>query len=298
MADDVEMVLDAGARIGESPTWFAPQQALYWIDVHGPALHRLDPATGEQRRWPVSADIGAYALHPSGAAALVALRTGLHWLDLATAGLTLVATPPFDPALFRFNDGVCDSAGRFWVGVMFDPREPSSPSRAGPMHRYTAAEGLRPTADEAALHNGLALNPEETVLYVTHSNAQTIHAYDYDIATGRTSGRRVFAEVAVFDGLPDGATVDRAGGYWCALHGGGRLRRYHPDGRHDRDVALPVSQPTMCVFGGPGLDTLYVTSASEGLDAEQRRAEPLAGALLSLRPGIGGAPRPCTIDPG
>ena len=34
---EIELVLDAGATIGESPTWCAAEAALYWIDVKKPA---------------------------------------------------------------------------------------------------------------------------------------------------------------------------------------------------------------------------------------------------------------------
>ena len=63
----------------------------------------------------------------------------------------------------------------------------------------------------------------------------------------------------------------------------------------DRDIALPVSQPTMCAFAGEALDVLYVTSATDKLTPEQRRREPLAGALLRLRPGERGIVRPCMV---
>ena len=49
----------------------------------------------------------------------------------------------------------------------------------------------------------------------------------------------------------------------------------------------------MCAFGGPDLRTLFVSSASDHLDAEQHRREPLAGGLFRLTPGVRGLPRPC-----
>ena len=67
---EVETVLHTGATIGESPTWSHEEGALYWIDVKAPALYRYDPRTGGQRRWPVSADFGGFALYPDQQAAL------------------------------------------------------------------------------------------------------------------------------------------------------------------------------------------------------------------------------------
>ena len=106
----IETVLDAHAVIGESPTWVADENALYWIDVKAPALHRYSPANGATRTWKVSSDIGGFAFLEDGDA-LVALRYGIHRLDLDNGSLTLLASAPFDPFQFRFNEAACDAYG-------------------------------------------------------------------------------------------------------------------------------------------------------------------------------------------
>lgn len=295
MADDrIEIVLDAQAAIGESPTWCAAQSALYWIDVKEPALHRYDPA-GAARRWPVTSDIGAFALDEDLGGAVVALRTGLCHLDFASGSLTAAAAPLFDPALHRFNEGACDPDGRFWVGVMFDPLVPGvCAPLAGSLQSFTWEDGLRAEPDAAELHNGMAWSADGRRFFVSHSQAGIIWSFAASGGAG-ISDRQVFATVPKACGVPDGAALDTEGGYWCALHGGGRLRRYTARGEVDRDIVLPVSQPTMCAFAGEHLDVLYVTSASEGLSEAQRRLEPHAGALLRLRPGERGVARRCTL---
>ena len=292
--DEIEVVLDAAATIGESPTWSPDEAALYWIDEKAPALYRYHPATGEQRSWPVDADLGGFALYPGAEAALVALRGGLCKLSLASGALTRLLPPPFDPATHRFNEGACDPSGRFWIGVMFDPLDPSSPALPASLHSFTLANGLRHEPDEADLHNGMAWSADGRTMFLTHSNKGIIYRFAVAL-NGTLSGRSQFAAVPESLGLPDGAAVDVEGGYWCALHGGGRLRRFRADGSIDRDVLLPVSQPTMCAFGGEALDTLYITSAADKLSAVQRQQEPLAGALLRFRPGERGVLRRCTI---
>ena len=293
----VEVVLAAAAAIGESPTWVAEEQAIYWIDVKGPALHRLDPLTLTTRRWLLPADIGGFALNQTRSKALVALRTGLCWLDLASGGLSEIGPPPFNPSRHRFNEGACDSRGRFWMGTMFDPLDPDDrkPEPAG-LFNYTTLDGLRQIADEAQLHNGMAWSPDESVFYLAHSDQHSVHIFNYDLANGRLSERRLFIKVPPTLGVPDGAAVDQEGGYWCALHGGGRLRRYHPNGALDREVLLPVSQPTMCAFGGPRLETLYITSASDKLTPMARAKERLAGGIFRFDPGIAGTPRPYAVE--
>jgi len=63
-------------------------------------------------------------------------------------------------------------------------------------------------------------------------------------------------------GNPDGAAVDTEGGYWSALNGGGKLRRFHPNGSIDRDIDLPVSQPTMPDFAGTALSSTLMSDRS------------------------------------
>ncbi len=292
---EIEVAVDAGATIGESPTWAPAERALYWIDVKKPALYRYDPANGGQRSWPMPSDIGAFALAADPPGAVVALRTGMFRLDFASGSLTSLAPPPFDPALFRFNEGACDAAGRFWVGVMFDPLDRAAPPQQSSLHSFTLGGGLRPEPDAAELHNGMAWSPDGRFFYLSHSQRHEVFAFAFDVTAGRLGARRLFARTPEALGLPDGAAIDSEGGYWCALHGGGRLRRYTAAGVMDRDIALPVSQPTMCAFAGEALDVLYVTSATDKLDREQRRREPLAGALLRLRPGERGIVRPCMV---
>jgi sugar lactone lactonase YvrE len=57
-------------------------------------------------------------------------------------------------------------------------------------------------------------------------------------------------------------------------------------------IDLPVRRPTCCAFGGPGLTTLFVTTASQQMTEEERAAQPLAGCLLALNIGIAGLPEP------
>lgn len=292
---EIEVALDAAATIGESPTWAPSENALYWIDVKEPALYRYDPATAAQQSWRMPSDIGAFALvsHPAGA--VVALRYGIFRLEFDSGSLTQLAAQPFDPNLFRFNEGVCDTAGRFWIGVMFDPLDSALSPRKSSLHSFTLRDGLRSEPDAAELHNGMAWSPDGHRFYLSHSNSREVFAYAFNPETGRLGPRDLFAQVPEALGIPDGAAIDSEGGYWCALHGGSRLRHYTASGAIDRDIALPVSQPTMCAFAGETLDVMYVTSATDKLTPEQRRREPLAGALLRLRPGEKGIVRPCML---
>jgi sugar lactone lactonase YvrE len=131
-------------------------------------------------------------------------------------------------------------------------------------------------------------------MYYTDSGARTIWAFDFDAATGQISNQRVFAVDE--DCFPDGLTVDAAGGVWSAKWDGGRVVRYSPDGSISESIAVPVSRPTSCMFGGADLDVLYVTSARVGLPAAELAATP-AGAVLATKPGVHGIAETNAIPP-
>jgi sugar lactone lactonase YvrE len=74
------------------------------------------------------------------------------------------------------------------------------------------------------------------------------------------------------------------------LFEGQRLLRLGPDGRVLRELPLPVRCPTMPCFGGADLKTLLVTTSREKRPAAELAAQPLAGAVLSLRVEVPGLP--------
>ena len=151
-----------------------------------------------------------------------------------------------------------------------------SPRQAS-LHSFTLAGGLQPQPDAAELHNGMAWSADEQVFYLSHSQHGTVFTFQFNRVAGRLGERRAFV------------TIPKAQG--CAMHGSSRLRRYRPDGTLDREVLLPVSQPTMCAFAGPNLDVMVVTSATDKLTPQQLGEQPHAGGLFAFRPNIRGISR-------
>lgn len=289
MTTDVRCVLDARSLNGECPTWDDRRNVLFWVDIREPALHAFDPADGSDRRWEMPSWIGCIALGEREIA--VALRTGLHALDPETNALRFLAPPPFDPRNMIFNDGGCDPAGRLLAGPMHAPLDPPSEVRpkALPLWRYERGRWVE-MSPPVATSNGLAWSPDGRTMYHSDTEQHTIWRYDYDAGSGDAANRRVFARLDVADGGPDGAAVDRDGFYWCAVFANGCLMRFDPAGKLERRVDLPVRYCTMPAFGGPGLETLFVTSAAWPLPAEERARNKLEGGLFALPAPVAGLP--------
>jgi sugar lactone lactonase YvrE len=137
--------------------------------------------------------------------------------------------------------------------------------------------------------NGPAFTADGTRMYHTDTVGRTIYAFDLD-ADGMPTGKRPHIRFAAAKGYPDGMSVDAEGHLWVAHWGGWRLTRFRPDGSVERTIPLPVAQITKCAFGGPNVDTLYITTASIGLDEGERKRQPLAGGLFACAVGVRGVP--------
>lgn len=283
----VSVAADTTDVLGESPCWAAATGLLYWVDLRAPALHRLDPATGEVRSWPMPDLIGAVVGRRSGGM-VVAVRHGLYGFEPETAVLTPLATVDPGPPEHRLNDAKCDPTGRIFCGSMWDFGLHST----GGLYRVEPGGFVTQMRPAVTIANAIAFAPDGRALYFTDTRLGAIERADYEPATGEIGPWSLFAAADAAPGRPDGATVDADGYLWNARYQGGCLARFAPDGRLDRLIALPVSQPTSCAFGGSDLRTLYVTTARQKLSAESLAAEPLAGALLALDVGVAGLIEP------
>ena len=279
----IDCVLDIKAELGEGPVWDAREGVLYWVNIKDHEIHRFDPSTGKDTFWSTPADVGSIGLRQGGGM-IVALKTGFFFFD-PPGNFRVIAEPELDLPDNRFNDGKTDRQGRFWAGSLYDPDE-TKPT--GGLFRLDTDLSCHKLVDGIHASNGLAFSPDSATAYYADSRQRKVWAWDFDAAAGTLRNRRGFIELTGNHGVPDGAAVDDDGCYWLTQPPSGRLVRYDPKGRIDRVVEMPVSQPTCVAFGGPRMDTLYVTSAKYKLPAEKLRQEPLAGAIFAISPGVTG----------
>jgi sugar lactone lactonase YvrE len=281
----IRCVLPARALLGEGPIWDTVNRVLYWVDIKSPAVHRFDPTTGRDTEWPMPETVGCLALR-AGGGLVVALRSGFHFFDPETGAIQAVFAPELDRPQNRFNDGKPDRRGRFWAGTMHDHETDAT----GALYRLDPDRSCHRMVDGVVISNALCWSPDGRTMYHADTMRRIVWAWDSDAESGEIANRRVFVTLSDNEGNPDGATVDAEGFVWLAHWDGWQLTRHDPTGRTERVVRLPVQRPTCPAFGGPALDVLYVTSASIGLSPEALAAQPCAGGLLALHPGVRGVP--------
>lgn len=276
---DVDVLDRAGAAVGEGPAWDTAHGALAWVDITRCQV-RLSAADGTLLR---TIDVGTHVsavLPADGGGWLLATQRGLALLSEQGELEDLVDLHGDRPGL-RCNDAKCDLRGRALVGTMAYDETPEAAS----LYRLDSGPSATVLMEGLTLPNGLGWSPDGSTFWFIDSATQTIGRYGYDMDAGSVGPLLGTVDVPAEVGMPDGLCVDDDGCAWVGLWGGSAVHRYTPDGALDAVVELPTSQVTSCAFGGLGLATLFITTATHQMSAGALAREPLAGSLFALDVG-------------
>lgn len=288
VTDAVTLANPITCELGEGPVWDPIRQVVLWVDIRRGLVFsgRLDAQgrISDVEHVPFAGTVGAVAVAEDGSwivadaeTLLVHPATGSTW-ELARV------IPVGEPR--RTNDGKPDPGGRFLIGTL----SLDDGSDRELLLRLEQDGTLTTIDDDLTLSNGLAWSPDGAVLYSVDTLRRVVFARSYDVATGATGERRVIIEVD--GGFPDGMCSDANGHLWIAMWGLGEVRRYTPEGAHQRTIRVPAPHVSSVAFAGPDLDTLVITTATQDLTDEQLAEYPLSGKLFSTQPGVRGLPVP------
>lgn len=262
-------------ELGEGLLWSPRENAVYWVDILAPALHRLSLTDGALRSWQMPEKIGWVVERRDRVGFIAGLQSGFHELTLDPFVCRRLVCPEPDRPNNRMNDAVVDHLGRIWAGTM----DCGCEIEAGSLYCLAPDLTLRRHDSGYVVTNGPALSPGHEFLYHNDTGRGVVYRFALT-PEGELREKTEFLRFPADWGVPDGMTVDAEGGLWIAHWGGSRVSRFTPDGALDRAIALPASQVTNCVFAGSGLDRMFVTSAATG-----RPGEALAGMLFEVDPG-------------
>jgi sugar lactone lactonase YvrE len=274
---DFRVVWPLRAALGEGPMWSSRENAVYFVDIKKPALHRVSLADNARASWDMPEQLGWVIERRDGQGFIAGFQSGFYELSLDPMARKLIGKPEPDLPGNRRNDAKVDAQGRIWAGSMDDAIKQTS----GALFRLDPDFSWRCMDKGYRIANGPTFNLAGDIIYHTDTAKRTIYAYDLS-RDGEISNKRDFIRFEDSWGRPDGMTTDAEDHIWVAHWGGSRVSRFTPDGKLDRAIALPASQITSCVFAGADLNRMIVTSAAGGVDEE------LAGALFEVDHGVRG----------
>lgn len=289
MSATVSLLLDAKDIVGESILWSGDEKALYWVDIVGKRIHRLEPENGRHDTWPTPDFVTSIGMRADGGFIVGLSRNVCLW----TPGgpFEAFAVPEPDLPENRLNEGRVAPDGSFWVATMQSNLDASGSPKAldrqsGAVYRIDPAGHVSQlTPNEYGITNTMGWTRDNRFFFAD-TLANEIYVFDCDLAAGRIDNRRTV--VAGFArGLPDGSCLDADDRLWnCRVAGGAAVAGFDGAGRLIQLIELPASWPTSCTFGGTDLSTLYVTSARFTMTNDHLDRHPLEGGLFAVE-GVG-----------
>ncbi len=257
---------------GEGPVWW--RDHLWYVDIEAHALIRLDPATGSETVWPMRERIG-FALPCTDTRWICGGDSGIFLFDPATETRQPLADPEPHLPNNRFNDAATSPDGRLFAGTIATDKTGGAAS----LYRIDANLTCQNVLPGLTNSNGIDWSPDGQTMYHIDTPTKTVSAFDYAPATGALENRRVVLNTEpLIDASPDGLTVDIDGHLWIALcHGACVMQFDSATGKFLRHIDLPCIETTSCCFGGPALETLYVTTG-----IASGKQEPLAGQIFAI----------------
>ncbi len=278
-----ELAFPCRNQLGEGPLWHPEENALYWIDLISKKLFKGDAATGKMSEKDLPYRCARVTLCED-ERMLFSFTRGLALGSFTSDSYQPLPAVPMINDGERFNDGACDSRGRYWTGTY----DALLASPLGGIYCVEAGQTTR--ADSGVrLANGLRWSPDEKLMYFADSRPGKLWVYDFDLDAARISNRRLLVDYEDTGIKPDGCATDTDGCIWVAEVHRSQVARYTPDGRLDQVVKTPTRRPTSVSFGGSDNRTLFITTRADGMGAKELAHEPLAGAVLCARvetPGL------------
>jgi sugar lactone lactonase YvrE len=259
-------VLDARiCELGEGPLWHPLQKRWYWFDILNSRLLGQDDA-GEYI-WQFDEMVSAAGWIDK-THLVVASETQLFKFNTATGEQTHLHALEADNKVTRSNDGRADPWGGFWIGTMGKKAEPG----AGAIYRYYAGQ-LRQLYRDITISNAICFAHDQSYAYFTDTPTKQIMRQPLDNEGWPTGTATVWVDLTTTEYNPDGAVVDADNHLWNAQWGASRVARYNPQGEFVEALSIGASQTSCPAFGGAEFTQMLVTTAAEGLGAE----DPLAG---------------------
>ena len=274
------------SQLGVGVWWDDRREGWFWLDIMTNELFFLKD--GENRLLKTFDDAVGFCAPCEDGRLVLGVGRDLVLYDPENGDARVLLTVDSDVPENHFNDAKAIPGGRILAGTMNTAMDCEDTPGAETGRLYVIESGKEPVlvTDGMKVPNGLAISPDHKTAYHVDTYNGTIHAYDFDEATGTLSNRCLLVEVPADKGSPDGMTIAEDGSLFVAHWGGHAVRRY--DGVTGEELAvyeLPVPIPTCCCFGGKDMDELYITTSS--LDSPEEEY-PLAGSLLMIKPGVRG----------
>jgi sugar lactone lactonase YvrE len=251
------VLVEEAGRAAQNLWWDDRDESLWWTDVEGGVLYRLNWGTRIQSAIYEGPSVGAF-LPQEDHSWLLFREKDIALLDFERHAQVAPLMENVRVDGDRFNEAIADASGRVLVGTMRQGR----PNGAG-IYRLDHAGTLSKALGGTGHAGGMAWNAKGDALYWTCATTRTICRCKYDVARGALTNRQVFHECMPEEGTPAGLAADVEGTLWSARRDAGVILKIGENRRLMGQVTFPAKHVTSLAFGGPDHRTVFVAAIVE-----------------------------------
>ncbi|MBJ6367191.1 SMP-30/gluconolactonase/LRE family protein [Snuella sedimenti] len=275
--------IDAKAILGEGPIWINSSQELLWVDISKGEVHATNITTKKDKII-YQGDKASAIIPISDKEFLISDTNKLILVNTATGAANEYTSILFETKNIRFNDGKADPNGNLWIGTMEMDIKPNK----GALYRVDSNKEMKKCVSKVTISNGITWSLDKKTMYYIDTVKQGVYAFNFD-ENSNISNQRMVITIPLELGAPDGMTIDNQGNLWIALWGGACVTCWNPkSGQLLKKINVDAPLVTSCTFGGKNMNTLFITTAKEGLSASDLEKYPNSGSIFTIKTEVNG----------
>ena len=190
-------------QLGESPLWSTRDNAIYWVDILAPAIHRYSLATEDITTWAMPETLGWIVERRDRPGFIAGFQSGFYELTLDPTLRRKIFDPEPHLPLNRMNDAKVDSLGRIWAGTM----DCDGLAATGSLYRLDGDFRVTQHDSGYLITNGPAFGVADECMYHADTGRGVVYRFELS-ADGSLGPRFEFLKFPPDWGAPDGMTVD------------------------------------------------------------------------------------------
>lgn len=269
-------IVDTKAELGEGVFWDASQEALYWLDINNSMLFSLRKEI-----------VFSYSLIERASAILdvrgnsvyLASESGIFCFILKSNETLQVSKIPvrYLSKKYRTNDGIKISKNIFIYGVM------NNNPLKGDGAIIISKNGLDSIIFEGiSIPNTFIKIPNTNSILISDSFEKKIFRFNFNDTWDKVLDNYLWLDLNPSNRIPDGGCISSSGRIFISIWDGFEVLELDFDGNIVDILPLPVPRPTDCVLNTIE-NSLFVTTAFDGLSKKTQEEYPLSGSLLNVK---------------
>ena len=271
------------ANLGEGPLWVTHSKELLWVDIKGGHVYAINAIT-RVNNVIYKGNKPSCIVQVSNHEFLIADGHKIVLLNLITKNYNEFASLKFNNLNIRFNDGKADPNSNLWIGTM----DKNALHNQGSLYLINHKKKISEKLNNITISNGMTWSLDAKTMYYIDTFEAKVYAFDFN-EKSEILNQRVIIDVPKELGMPDGMTIDNNGNLWIAMWGGFSVICWNPSsGKIIDKIEVEVPNVTCCVFGGENMDTLFITTARDGLSSAELEKYPTSGSVFYTKMNVSG----------